>query len=88
MTEAPDVYPDFPDDDESDESVESDDRGVEGELGQVPSDDQVRTADHRVDAVLDSLSALDERPVTEHAAVFERAHDELRAALEPDRETA
>lgn len=82
MTEAPDVYPDFPDDgesDESDESVESDDRGVEG---------HVRTADARVDAVLDSLADLDERPVAEHASVFERAHEDLRAALEPDRETA
>ena len=70
------------------ESEESDDRGVEGELGQDPSDDQVHIADPRVDAVLDSLAGLDERPVTEHAAVFERAHEELRAALEPDRESA
>jgi hypothetical protein len=34
------------------------------------------------------MDALHELPVSEHAAVFEAAHDNLRSALEPDRETA
>jgi hypothetical protein len=39
------------------------------------------TGDDRVDAVLASLSDLDDRPVTEHVSVFEDAHDRLRDAL-------
>ena len=93
MTEVPDVSPDFPDDDES---GGSDDRAtrrlVEGRLAEeAPSwaeDDVVRTGDARVDAVLESLTGLEDRHVREHAAVFERAHEHLRAALEPDRESA
>lgn len=34
-----------------------------------------------VDAVLDSLGALEGTPVAEQVAVFEAAHDKLRAAL-------
>jgi sirohydrochlorin ferrochelatase len=34
-----------------------------------------------VDAVIDSLADLDGRPVGEHVAVFEVAHDRLRDAL-------
>jgi hypothetical protein len=34
-----------------------------------------------VDAVLASLDGLEERPVAEHVAVFESAHDSLRSAL-------
>ena len=34
-----------------------------------------------VDAVVASLEELDGRPVGEHVAVFESAHDRLRAAL-------
>ena len=34
-----------------------------------------------VDRVLGSLDGLDERPVAEHVAVFEAAHDTLRNAL-------
>jgi hypothetical protein len=85
MTEAPDEYPDLPDDDEEPGT----DDGVEG-MAHVPDDedDVVRTGDDRVDAVLDSLADLGERPVAEHAAVFERAHEQLRAALDPGRESA
>jgi hypothetical protein len=36
-----------------------------------------------VDAVLASVQALDDRPVAEHVAVFEQAHDQLRRALDP-----
>ncbi len=82
MTESPEVYPDFPDDDQ-DESTEADEQGVEGLADEPP-----RTGNPRVDGVLGSLTDLADRPVGEHAAVFERAHEELRAALEPDRESA
>ena len=95
MTEAPDPYPDFPDD-EDDSSVEDD--GVEGRADQLDEGrrhghgeqvaDEVRTGDARVDDVLASLAELEERPVGEHAAVFEQAHERLRAALDPDRESA
>jgi hypothetical protein len=86
MTEAPDVYPDFPDDDDQDPGAEEAD-GVEGVVRE-PALEEVHTGDSRVDAVLDSLHVLDERPVGEHAAVFERAHENLRAALDPPAESA
>ena len=95
MTEAPDPYPDFPDD-EDDSSSEDD--GVEGRADQLheglqdgdrePVADEVRTGDTRVDDVLASLAELDERPVREHAAVFELAHERLRAALDPYHQSA
>ena len=34
-----------------------------------------------VDAVIDSLSGLDDTPVAGHVAVFEQAHESLRRAL-------
>lgn len=45
-----------------------------------------------VDEVLRSLHELEDKPVDEHVAVFERAHEQLRralneAGLEPDAET-
>jgi hypothetical protein len=86
MTEAPDVYPDLPDD----EAAGSDDDGVEGVEGRLdPAEwgSALRTGDPRVDGVLDLLADLDDLPVGEHAAVFELAHERLRAALEPDRES-
>ena len=42
----------------------------------------VRTGVERVDAVVDAVSGLDDRPVDEHVAVFESAHDELRRTLD------
>jgi hypothetical protein len=84
MTEAPDVYPEFPDDD----AAEADDEGVEGRLGGDAEGTSVRTGDPRVDEVLASLEGLEERPVGEHAEVFSQAHEQLRAALDPDRESA
>lgn len=36
-----------------------------------------------VDEVLVAVRALDSRPVEEHVAVFEQAHDRLRRALDP-----
>jgi hypothetical protein len=85
MTEAPDVYPDFPDDDEAEGS---DQQGVEGRLDESGPAGEERTGNPQVDEVLESLAGLDERPVSEHAEVFEKAHERLRAALDPDRESA
>ncbi|MFT3871944.1 MAG: hypothetical protein QM714_04730 [Nocardioides sp.] len=46
---------------------------------------ELRTGSPRVDGVLDDLAGLDDLPVAEHLAVFERAHEALREALEaPD----
>ena len=39
-------------------------------------------ATSEVDAVLASLDTLQERPVAEHVAVFEQAHERLRRALD------
>jgi hypothetical protein len=41
-----------------------------------------RTGVEEVDEVLDSLRDLADRPVEEHPAVFERAHERLRKALD------
>ena len=46
------------------------------------SSPEIPTGDERVDAVLDEVALLGERPVEEHPAVYERAHEELRAALD------
>ncbi|MEI5675054.1 MULTISPECIES: hypothetical protein [unclassified Nocardioides] len=47
---------------------------------------QVRTGVPRVDAVIEAVEQLEERPIEEHVGVFETAHEELRRALdaEPD----
>ena len=46
------------------------------------ADDGSPQSEHpEVDAVLVSLEALQDKPVEEHAAVFEAAHDRLRAVL-------
>lgn len=49
----------------------------------------LRTGNERVDAVLESLEGLDDGAVEGHVPVFERAHEELRRALDaPADETA
>lgn len=48
--------------------------------------DEVRTGNEAVDEVLASLEGLEERPLEEHVAVFERAHERLRGALDGPRE--
>ena len=45
-------------------------------------DQPERTGVEEVDDVLASLLGLDGRPVEDHPAVFERAHDRLRQALD------
>jgi hypothetical protein len=47
-----------------------------------PTDEPTRTGVARVDAVVDSVSGLADRPVDEHVEVFEQAHDELRRTLD------
>lgn len=42
----------------------------------------VRTGNADVDAVLESVEDLESRPVEEHVAVFEHAHEQLRRALD------
>jgi hypothetical protein len=39
------------------------------------------TGHEAVDAVVASLASLDDLPVADHVAVFERAHESLRGAL-------
>lgn len=47
----------------------------------------VRTGMARVDAVLEAVELLEERPIEEHVGVFETAHDELRRALDAQQDT-
>lgn len=53
-------------------------------LGDETSDDTSdrSTGIAEVDAVLASLDGLADRPVADHVAVFEQAHDRLRRALD------
>jgi len=50
--------------------------------GPAEQQEPVRTGNQQVDAVLTSLEELEGAPVEEHVGVFERAHDQLRAALD------
>lgn len=58
---------------------------VSQEEDRVPAYDAVQdsdlTGDPAVDEVLRTMQGLQERPVEEHVAVFESAHEKLRAAL-------
>lgn len=40
------------------------------------------TADPAIDEALAAVEALEDRPTDEHLAVFERAHEQLRRALD------
>jgi hypothetical protein len=57
--------------------------GPEDVLADEPSDDVAvaATGHPAVDEVLRSLEGLDGRPVDEHVAAYEQAHDQLRRAL-------
>lgn len=48
----------------------------------LPENEPVRTGVERVDAVVDAVADLADRPVDEHVEVFESAHDELRRILD------
>jgi hypothetical protein len=62
------------------EQVSHDVSGAEPE--HVEAVEPVRTGVERADAVVDAVSGLADRPVDEHVAVFESAHDELRRTLD------
>lgn len=49
---------------------------------------RVETGHPAVDEVLNSLDRLDDAPIEEHPAVFERAHETLRSALTEAREAS
>ena len=51
-------------------------------LTEPETPEPLRTGVAEVDEVLDSVEALDDRPVEEHAAVFEAAHEQLRRSLD------
>ncbi|WP_109693085.1 hypothetical protein [Nocardioides silvaticus] len=51
---------------------------VADEAGHVPAPTGIAS----IDTVLDLVAGLDERPLEEHAAVFEAAHQQLRQALD------
>jgi len=51
--------------------------------GDVVADvERVRTGDTQVDSVIAAIEGLEGLPVEEHVAAFEKAHDELRRALD------
>ena len=41
-----------------------------------------RTGNERVDALIDAVAGLGDRPLEEHVQVFETAHGELRRTLD------
>ncbi len=49
---------------------------------QQPATESVRTGVAGVDAVIAAVEQLEDRPVEEHVAVFESAHEQLRRALD------
>ncbi len=49
---------------------------------EILADEPVRTGVESVDAVLAAVEQLEERPVEEHVALFETAHESLRRALD------
>lgn len=67
----------MPDMDQQHPDDETQDHGSDGTDGTAGSTGVVE-----VDAVLASLHGLADRPVAEHVAVFEQAHDRLRRALD------
>jgi hypothetical protein len=52
--------------------------------GSVPSS----TGNEAVDAVVEMVAGLEDRPLSDHAAVFEEAHAQLRRALDQQPGTA
>ena len=53
-----------------------------GERSEPATDVEVEgTGNVDVDTVIDSLGGLDDLPIGEHVAVFEQAHESLRASM-------
>ena len=67
----------------ADESAPAGDDTVAPDAVTVDDSDATSTGVPAVDDVLASVQALDGRPVEEHVAVFEQAHERLRRALDP-----
>jgi hypothetical protein len=59
------------------------DDGAEEDL-RHSSSEALETGIPEVDAVIASVDRLDERPLDDHLAEFERAHQALRSALDAD----
>jgi polyhydroxyalkanoate synthesis regulator phasin len=64
---------------EDDELLRDDLEDLAGEL--VATGEAAQTGHAAVDEVLRSLQSLDDKPVDEHVAVFEQAHEQLRRTL-------
>lgn len=56
-------------------------------MSEVPADHE-STGVESVDRVLAEMAALAESPVDQHVQVFERAHDQLRRALDAQPDAA
>ena len=74
-------------DEVSQDLADEPDLPVDGEPS-LDAGGHVRTGNVTVDAVLASMEGLDDAPVNEHVAVFEHAHEQLRAALDGAGEAA
>ncbi len=61
--------------------MHSDQVDVDGVDGEREPARLTPTGNPEVDAVLDTMIGLPERPVAEHVSVFEQAHDALRRTL-------
>ncbi|MGB0099102.1 MAG: hypothetical protein WBP61_02355 [Nocardioides sp.] len=65
------------------DSGDPDGPGDPGDFASTPPEpERVRTGVTGVDEVILAVEALEERPIEEHVAVFEAAHDRLRRALD------
>jgi hypothetical protein len=60
---------------------EPDEQTGDGEP-EPPAPERVRTGSDRVDEVIRAVEELEERPIEEHAGVFESAQVQLRRALD------
>ena len=64
------------------EYVPEESQDVVQDIEEGVAEEAVRTGVGEVDAVLESVEGLEGRPVDEHVAVFEDAHERLRGALD------
>ena len=79
MSEQPDPTPGTAQDVAQDESSASTSQPPHADVDWSP---MPTTGNEQVDAVLSSVDSTSEKPVDEHVAVFERAHEDLRRALD------
>jgi hypothetical protein len=80
LSEGPSAEESFPEESFGGDVLE-DDVLEDGLLDDGPAPRAVATGHPAVDEVLRSLDGLDGRPVDEHVAAFEQAHEVLRRAL-------